>query len=111
MQRGGVGRDEAVVACAGVEGIDDVVGRGEQDAVAPGVQIGRPRAVCHVGGGLFGPDVHAPVVDVVPESHGVAAADRQCRSTFGGRDESHQLGQGQCVGFGGDVAQDTARRY
>src|SRR5213079_1710664 len=63
---------QAVAAGAGVEGIDGVVGRSEQQTVAAGLKVGAPGGVGHVGGGFVGADMDAVVVDVVADAAGVA---------------------------------------
>ena len=74
--RVGVG-GQSVGAGAGVECVDDVVGRREQDGVRAGGQVGPPRLVGHVGGGLVGADVDAVVVDVEADAGRVGVVQRE----------------------------------
>ena len=101
---------EAVGAGAGVEVVDDVVGGGEQEAVARRRPVGPPRSVGHVGGGFVGADVDAVVVDVEADAGGVGVVQRQPGGGFGGGVEPHDFGQGERVGGFGDVAQHPAGR-
>ena len=82
---------EPVEAGAGIEGVDDVVGRGQQNAVFAGVEVGGPRGVGHVSGGVIGADMDSVVVDVEAQTGRVTGPDRQCGSAFGGGTEPHQL--------------------
>ena len=92
---GGVGvGGQAVGAGAGVELVDDVVGRGEQDGVPAGGQVGPPRLVGHVGGGLVGADVDAVVVDVEADAGRVGVVQRQAGGGFGGGLEPHDFATG-----------------
>ena len=109
-QRGlGVG-GQPVVTGAGVERVDDVVGGGEQDAVGTGREVGAPRLIGHVCGGLVGADVHAVLIDVEADARRIGVVQREPGGGFGRRLEPHDLAEGQGVGGLGDVAQDTARR-
>src|SRR6202011_512638 len=92
------------------EHVDGVVGGGQQQGIAAGVEVGGPGVIGHVGGRGVGADVDAVVVDVVADAGGVQGAQCQRGRAFGGGGESDQLREGECVGVGGDVAQDAARR-
>src|SRR6476659_536286 len=79
----GVG-GEAVDAGAGVERADDVGGGGQQYGVCAGGQVGSPRVVGHVGGGVVGADMDAVVVDVEADAGRVGVVQRQPGGSFGG---------------------------
>ncbi|SHW57598.1 Uncharacterised protein [Mycobacteroides abscessus subsp. abscessus] len=102
--------NESVAAGARVEFVDHGVGGRQQQTVASGFEVAAPGVVGHVSRCSVGADMDPVVVDVEAQSGRVTGAQREGGGGLRFGVEPHQFGQGQRVGFGGDIAKHSASR-